>query len=593
MHNGYDDKEKRGSALILVVFTLFLVTLVVSAIFALSRQNFLSVNKDYHGNKAEYGAKAGIEHAIAMLAKDPTLGSYTANAAGLEINDIPLDGEPDVTYSLQLLNNDKSPADLVPAPDGLMIPPKVVWVKSTGELKERANSSSSSLVKLVGLQRPILKQGLFGINFVEVSDNSTVRGYNFALAGPARKLDRRGDIGVNATTLQLPPATDRTGVRVDASSSVLGQLRVGVGSPSVNAVAQIAGSVVNNEDPSNHMVISQEATQVPRFMLPSDPSKTNYRYIHHLVTRNNAVAPPSPGPSASPVASASPGGNSWRIGPWIAASPTPVPAFNLTDTANAPAGAQLPDPDPATTGYSDLKVVAPGLYDLTDVGGSVILDDVVLRAGARYEFRGDVTFRGKVNVSKIRANGASWDDPSTTEIESVPATCIYINGNVTFDPGCKVNMDGADPEPPRRLQIYTSTDIGEDQLTGSHTVKAEGGPGANRCEISCVLSGSAMRAELKQTEFYGGIQALEVVATDHTNIYFDVDLWGQPLEGLGQMAVLLNTVQVYSPPILPAAPAPAAPASGPSTAPTYTTYTTGPGWCSPAIPLPVSMQCAI
>src|SRR5690606_22841764 len=120
-------------------------------------------------------------------------------------------------YRLHLLNNDKTPVGLVPAPDGLMIPPKVVWVKSTGELKDRANSSTSSLVKLIGLQRPILKQGLFGINFVEVSNSSTVQGYSFALSGAARKLDRRGDIGVNATVRQVPPpaVTNRTGVTVD------------------------------------------------------------------------------------------------------------------------------------------------------------------------------------------------------------------------------------------------------------------------------------------------------------------------------------------------------------------------------------------
>ncbi len=607
MRNTYDDKDKRGSALILVVFTLFLVTLVVSAIFALSRQNFLGVNKDYHGNKAEYGAKAGIEHAIALLTNDPTVGTQ---AGGFELNDEPLDGEPDVTYSLHIITNGSPPPTIVTAPDGLAIPPRVAWVKSTGVLRDRANSSSSSLVKLVGLQRPILKQGLFGINFVEVSDNSTVQGYNFALSGAARKLDRRGDIGVNATTL-FPnllapspspyPGVNRSGVVVDSSSSIKGQVRVGVGSPSIGTVAQIApGTVVNNEDPTNATVISQEATQVPRFMLPSDPALSNYRFIHNLVTRDTAVAPPSPGPSASPMATSTPGGNTWRIGPWIASSPTPVPAFNIDNTTTPPAGAQLPDPDPATTGYNDLKVIAPGLYDLNDVGGELTLENVVLRAGARYEFRGNVTFKGNVNISNVRANGTSWDDPGTPEIESVPATCLYVDGDVKFEPGCKVNMDrldedsdgdSAEPIAPRRLQIYTSTGLGEDQSISSHNILVGDSTPSPKAEVSCVLVGSAMRVRLRNTDFYGGIQALEVMATNHTNIYFDVDLWGQPLEGLGQMAVLLNTVQVYSPPILPAAPAPAAPASGPATSPTYTTYTTGPGWCSPIIPLPQSVQC--
>ncbi len=578
------DPPNRGSALIMIIFTVFLIMLVVSAIFALSRQNFMSVNKDEHGNKAEYAAKAGLEHAIAMLADDSKVGSVAEHGnTGESFVDIPMEMDPEITYSLQMINNDlpydPSDPNLVPAPDGLNIPPDVVWVKSVGALRDRANSSSSSLIKLVGYQRPLLKQSLFAINMVDISGNSTVEGYDskahFPGGTPMAGLGRRGDVGVNATAY----VAGSTGIKLDAGSTVRGQLRAGVGSPSAALVMQVNGTQDHLEDPANPRVVSEEATQVPRFILGTDPAQSNFGFPHHLVAQDLAVAPTG---TPTPI---------WVYKP-IKASPTPPGAYGINDTKH-PGTAGTPIPDQPRTGYPDLKIVNPGYYDLSAKGGTVNLEDVVLRSGARYHFKGDVTFAGKVNSAFHNPQNSTKIDYEDGPLPTV----IYVDGNVTFAPGVQFNMDWADedadgdtvePLSPRRLQIYTSNSKDEQFQTDTHTVNV-GGSGT-RSKVSAVMVGSNMKATIDNADLWGGVQALDITVRGGSHVYFDTALWGTPLEGRGQMAILLNTVQVYTPITAPA-PAPASvPASPPASSPAspYTGYTTG--YCSPIIPLPQYMQ---
>ena len=587
------DPPQRGSALIMIVFTVFLIMLVVSAIFALSRQNFMSVNKDEYNAKADYGAKAGLEHAIAKLADDNTVGSVVANGnAGESFNNIPLESDADVSYSLQMINNDLPYAypnpNLVTAPDGLQIPPQVVWVKSTGTMRDRANSASSSLIKLVGYQRPLLKQSLFGINLVEISGNSTVDAYDsrtiFAMpadpaprAKPFAPMGRRGDVGTNATAY----VAGVTGIKLDSGSTVHGQLRAGVGSLSAAAVMTISGVQDHLEDPLNPRVVSEEATQVPRFVIGKNPMVSGFGYPHHLVAQDLAAV-------ATPTASGTPA-TGWMYKPILAASPTPASAYGINDTKN-PGSPGTPTPDPPRTGYANLRIVNPGFYDLSAKGGTVNLEDVVFRAGARYHFAGDVTFAGKINLAFHDPKTSTAIDPADGPLPAV----IYIDGGVKFAPGVEFNMDWADedtdgdtsePLPPRRLQIYTANDKGEQFQIDTDTVTV-GGSGT-RSKVSGVFVGSNMKLVIDNTDYWGGVQALDVSVTGGSKVYFDVALWGTPLEGRGQMAVLLNTVQVYTPLTAPAPPS--SPSTSPASSPSYTSgYTTG--YCSPIIPLPQYIQ---
>lgn len=583
--------SSRGSALIMIIFTVFLLMLVISAIFALSRQNFLSVNHDEYKDKAAYAAKAGLEHAISMMAENPNLGAVSENPNGWMSGDIELETDPDITYKLHLINNDEptNSNTIVEAPDGLKIPPRVVWVKSTGALRDRSKSSSSSLVKLVGFQRPILKQALFGINFVEVSGGSTVEGYDSKAhftptlppASPAPAvavagMGRRGDVGVNATRY----SAGNSGLFLESGSTVHGQLRAGVGSPNWNSVMTVNGTQDHLEDPSNPRVVSEEATQVPRFVLNTDSTGPNFLFPHQLAVLDLSSLPTPPAPLPTPPVAYMP------VGATSSVTFTPI---NDTKT---PGTSQTPAPEPTLTGYDDLRVLNPGYYDMRGQGGQVRLEDVVLAPGARYHFLGDVTFAGRVNVA---FHNPQNNPPSPFDPEEGPLpVVIYVDGDVNFEPGTNFNMDWEDedrdgdatePLPPRRIQIYTSNDRDEEFQNDTHTVTIGGsGPKSN---VSAVFVGSNMKAVVSNSNLWGGLQGLDVRVKESSHVYFDVNLWGTPLEGRGQVAVLLNTVQVYTPITAPAPPS--VPSTVPASSPSYSSYYTT-GYCSPIMPAPVEHE---
>ena len=589
------DKRPRGSALIMVLFTLFLVTLVVSAIFALSRQNFMNVNRDDHSAKAEFASRAGLEHAIALLAKDPKTGASSVNPSGFQLVNVPLETDPDVTYDLHLINNDlpmTNPPTMVTAPDGLQVPPEVTWVKATGKLRDRATSSSSSLVKLVGYQRPMLKQAIFGINFVEVTGNSVIEGFDFN-ASPM-ELGRRGDIAVNSVNASIPPGhagaydplySPYRGIYVQNGGNVKGQARAGVGALNTAAVINsTGGTIYNAEDPTHHTVVSEEATQVPRFILSGDDAIPDFRFPHTFVLQDLSQQPAQPAPAPAPPTTPTWVYKAVKTSELASLTGTyPIRETRFDPPSSAPGGG-VPDPATNNNAYNTQTVVNPGYYDLREPDGSVgslVLEDVCLRSGVRYHFLGDVIFKGKINVSDKQPNGAPYPD-------GVPATVVYIDGNVTFENNTEVNINHKSVAPwsasaplnPRYLQIYSAMDKGEDFNNGSHTVTLK--PGA---KVSCVLGGSNQKVVIDGANYWGGIQSLEVSVRNASHVYFDIALWGQLLEGRGEMAVVTNTVQFYNPLIYPAAPAP--PAPGPVSAPTYTT---GPGWCTSMIPVPYSLQ---
>ena len=589
-------KSQKGSALIMVVFTLFLVMLVVSAIYMLARQNLLNVSGDYFSNKAELASRAGIEHAVAKLTADPTYAGVVANGVGgIQENDIPLEDEPDVTYSLHMINNDSpvtNPVTMITAPDGLEISPGIVWVKSTGQLRDRTNSSStsSSLIKLVGYQRPILKQALFGIESLTV-DNSTVQAWN--IDGSAQP--NRGDLATNATsyngapfdtTLTAPTtAGHQRGITVSNSAQIDGSARAGVGSPNAAAVIKTQSlGLINGTPVAQAQLVSEEATQVPRFVLDQDPGISQPSYPHQLMFED-VVLPTPPGGSA----------NVYRYRPIdpAAPNPNPAPTFSIpVSEANntAVAGGGTPTGVTTTPAYTNRPYLNPGFYDLDPATsphgtagpapptpGTLRIENVVLRA-KRYHFKGDVTFGDNVNVEYVK-------DPLTLDPNEQPCV-IYVDGNITVEPGAHLNWDPVANKAlnPRMLQLYTAADKDEDQflLANQHTLLVGGA--AAKTYASFVAAGANMLAVIDNTDFYGGIQCYQVAVQNNSNVFFDVDVYGVPLEGQGLMSVLLNTVSKYS----PAAVAAAGPAPGPgpsAPAPTYSSYTTGPGYCTPAIPL--------
>lgn len=595
------EKPKRGSALILVVFILFLVMLVVSAVYMMARRNLLGVNEDYWNDKAQYAARAGIEHTIAYLTANPAFGSPTlATIPSTSIQD-----EPDLTYTVEVLNN-KTGATIT-APDGMDIPAEVCWVRSTGRLRDRVDSKSTSIVKLVGYQRPILKHAVFGMDNVTVSNNSRIEGWDSAnppIPPAAIGLGNRGDIGTNSTLAGA--------IVVDSGATVVGEARAGVGTLSSNL-----GAVVN---PAGGTIlgltqISEEATQIPRFIV--DPSVPDNPYKFRL-TYGAAIYPSedpantyyhkipfdtNPFPSnqtATTVVSINGPDGTAPVGNYAAddidsyylapSGPTPdetTAQDRIHYRPYAPPGGYKTDPGAP---YEPVPSTAP------EVGpGELVFEDVILRRNI-YFIQGNLTLKGTINV-----------DPAPASLLATENPCIlYVDGNVTIEPGAKINWDGYNGQDlngngnldealqPRLLQIYSVIDPTAPAPPPNHNVTI-GATGGLRTKASFVACGSNMDLEMRETDYFGGIQSRAVSVLDNSNAYFDIDLYGKPLEGRGELAVLVSTVSLYKTSTIaaagpPPAPAPAPAGPGPTAPAPASTYTTT-GWCSPMIPLPIN-SCA-
>jgi hypothetical protein len=603
----------------LVVFILFLVMLVVSAVYMLAQRNLLAVNEDYWNDKAQFAARAGIEHTIAYLTANPAFGSMVLAT----IPDTAIQDEPDLTYSVEILNNTATDTTVLTAPDGMEIPAGICWVRSTGNLRDRVDSKSTSIVRLVGYQRPILKHALFGMEKLTISNNSKVEGWDSANppAPPASPgLGNRGDIGTNSTLAGA--------IKVNGGADVYGEARAGVGTLSANL-----GTVVDPAGGTIHGLtqISEEATQIPRFIIdptvPTNPYKSRLAY-GDAITVALPTTPPMP-----PIPGEEAGKRYYHRVPWdldwsTLGGSTQVPTSSVTrdgpdgipptgDHATDEVDSYYLDPPPKVAGDAEDKAeqqifrrpyIPAGGYRLDPGGGyepvppaaagppeevgpgEILIEDAILRRGI-YFFQGNVTMRGHINV-----------DPATNAT-GLPCL-IYVDGNLTIEPGAKINWDGYngqdlngngvtdEPLQPRLLQIYSVIDPTAPPPTPVHTVKVGDNPGA-RTYASFVACGANMNLELRESEYYGGVQTREASVLHNTNAYFDIDLYGKPLEGRGELAVLVSTVSVYRTSAIAAAgppPAPApAPGPGPS-APAPATYTTS-GWCSPCIPLPMN-SCA-
>ena len=567
--------KQKGSALIMVVFTLFLVMLVISAIFVMAQRNLLSVSKDHWTDKSAYAGRAGIEHAIAYLTVHPEFAkASTTGGGGDTLGENSMEDEPDVTYTVDMLNNDGGTE--IDSPDGKMkVPPGVIWVKSVGKIRDRAEAEATTIIKLVGYQRPILKHSLFAMDTLEVSGGSKVYAYDSAAASanPPAQVPNRADIGTNST---LVGAVTLTG----SGTTVQGEARAGVGTnlSAVNNVLQVnSGATL-----TGNRLVSEEATQIPRFII--DSSDTPRVYDHRVVIGNGVAAD---GEDPAKV-----------YFHRVVVDTNPIPVDQKAVSYVGPEG----DPPvvPYTPGAADDRIndrpiLSRGGYDLNpsvnplpatpptpqEPAGTIRIKNAILKRGLYY-FKGNLILDGHINVDP-GPPGQLLDDPCV----------IYVDGDITITPGAKINWDGYnskdfdgdsltdEPLSPRLLQLYTVLDANEDFNVNKHTLTC-GGTGT-RTKASFVTVGANLEAKFDNTDYFGGSQALKIQVLNGSNAYFDVDLYGKPLEGRGELAVLVSTVSVYAtsgvvaagPPIVPSSTAPA---------PTITST-----WsCSALPPLPAS-----
>ena len=254
IQSGTTDK---GASLVTVIFLLSVVSLVFGAIYTLTRKNLIDVSSEYWKDRARYAAQAGVQHALIKLNNDSTWN--------VSLLDQPVKENPELSYDIEILNNlHATPSDpVVNDPyDGLVIPPGTCWIRATGKMSDRVSVSSSSMVKLVGGQRPIYNHSVFTMGPMTLNNvTSTEFDSDPATAPPMVPGNPQAHIGTNSVTNNSVSGNLTT---------LAGHVFVGVSTAAANLtnVATVTIPVGSSK------LISEKATLVPRYRFGDLPAGT-------------------------------------------------------------------------------------------------------------------------------------------------------------------------------------------------------------------------------------------------------------------------------------------------------------------------------
>jgi hypothetical protein len=159
-------KNKLGSVLAFVLIILLVMTLVVFAIASLSSKNLNNVVGEYWEDRARFGAVTGVHRVLTELAINPAY-------AGI-MDDMPLEGDPDVTWSVKVENNVANALGKYATDNRTWIPGGGVYIRSVGRMRTLATSSITSVAAIIAPQRPVFNDALFGVEGVILDRSQTL-----------------------------------------------------------------------------------------------------------------------------------------------------------------------------------------------------------------------------------------------------------------------------------------------------------------------------------------------------------------------------------------------------------------------------------
>jgi hypothetical protein len=162
-------KEKFGSVLAVVLIILLVMTLVIFAIATMSSRHMNNVVGEYWEDRARFGAISGVHRCLTELANDPTFAGAMA--------DMPLDGDPDVTWSVTVENNVSNATGVYASDNRTWVPPGAAYIHSIGKMRSLATSGVTSVAAIISPQRPVFNDALFGTVSVEMDKSQTVSWY--------------------------------------------------------------------------------------------------------------------------------------------------------------------------------------------------------------------------------------------------------------------------------------------------------------------------------------------------------------------------------------------------------------------------------
>lgn len=138
--------RKFGSALLLTMTMLFVLTMIIGAVGNMSQMNTSSVAVKRWQKQARFAGYAGLQDALARINVDPTYNS--------PIPATPLDGDPDTLYQVEIFNNFGSTTGQYAPDQKTWVPPGQIYLYSIGMLPGRQAQASSGYVSIAGVQRP-------------------------------------------------------------------------------------------------------------------------------------------------------------------------------------------------------------------------------------------------------------------------------------------------------------------------------------------------------------------------------------------------------------------------------------------------------
>lgn len=429
MKTSPDPIETKGSALAFLIIVIFVMTLIVFSVATLSNQNLENVRGKYWEERARFGALAGVQHALTELSADNSwdaLGPGGPSPTGDWIR-VPLEGDANVTFSLQVENLFGSTTGTWAPDKKTWIPPGCAWINAVGQLAFRESTGIASIVSIVGPQRPVFDHAIFASNSVTLRETHTESWH------PSGTGDDKAGVATNSIAAGAIQILDNSFVDGDVTS--------GVNPMGVGASIVVTGSTVTGMQES-----AQESKLEPDFT--------------------------SPIPVGTPV----------------------PPVYN------------------SSVNFDSSVQVARGSVILSGAGNNLTFD-----APGNYYIQGDLSLD----------NGAALIlDPSVTFEDPV---VLYVDQHVNIRDGAQVNWNGAVPDDPRKLQIYTTT-----RFQSEMTI-------VNTQDVSVMLAGSTnSNFFIHESRLFGSVIAGDAVA-EGSVVHYDIRDQGVQQAGQAQITVRSTT----------------------------------------------------
>jgi hypothetical protein len=180
-------KDRFGSILAFVLVILLVMTLVVFAIASMSSRNLNNVVGEYWEDRARFGAYSGVQRVLTELTTNPNFD----DSGGTLVN-IPLEGDPDVTWSVTIESNVGGAVGFYASNNRTWVPPGAVYIQSIGKMRSLASSGLASVAAVIAPQRPVFNEALFGVDGVTLDNSRAVSWY------PGVNAEKEAHVATNA-----------------------------------------------------------------------------------------------------------------------------------------------------------------------------------------------------------------------------------------------------------------------------------------------------------------------------------------------------------------------------------------------------------